>query len=82
MQSVIEKDEKLNSLNMTLTNVQNDLMVHALDRREQELENAVDFINDLADDEIIDIECGSCEPEDGEWSADHDGDDDGSSDAD
>ena len=60
--------EKLDGLNSTLMGVENELMGRALDRRDDQLDHAVDFINKAAEADAIDIECG------GEGEAEGEGD--------
>lgn len=61
MNDVKNKDsEKLNDLNNTLGNIENELLYKALDRSRGEAEKAYDFINQMADADLIDIECDDC----------------------
>jgi len=52
---------KLDELNSMLMKVENDLLKRGMDRRDAEIEHAYDFINELADDGTIGIDCSSCE---------------------
>ena len=67
------EDGKIKGLNQTLTSVENELMGRALDRRDKELDHALDCINRGAEAGVIDIQCGGedagAEPEDGELEA-------------
>ena len=56
------KDDKVAALNQTLTSVENELMGRALDRRDADLDHAVDCINRGAEAGVIDIECGEEPP--------------------
>lgn len=55
-----DKSSRLDDLNTTLMGVENDLMGRALERSRKEVEHAYDFINDAAEQGIIDIECSDC----------------------
>lgn len=61
-----EKDEKLNGLSGMLMGVENKLMGRALARDRAELDQATDFINDMADKDIINIDCTGGEGASGE----------------
>lgn len=52
------KDDKVGSLNQTLTSVENELMGRALDRRDAELDYAVDCIKKGVEAGVMEIECG------------------------
>lgn len=52
---------KLDELNSMLMKVENDLLKRGVDRRDAEIENAYEFINELADDGTINIDCHSCD---------------------
>jgi hypothetical protein len=52
------RDDKVAGLNQTLTSVENELMGRALDRRDGELDQALDCINRGAEAGVIDIQCG------------------------
>ena len=72
--------EKLQALNQTLIGVENELMARAIDRRDNDIDHCLDFINKAADDDAIDIKRGEGEaeeegevaPDDGEGSGDAD----------
>jgi len=70
-----EKDEKLNGLNTMLMGVENKLMGRALERDRAELDHATDFINNAAEQGVIDIDCtgGEDEGEGAEGSGDGSG---------
>lgn len=52
------KDEKVASLNQTLTSVENELMGRALDRRDDDLEVALDCITKAGEAGAIDVQYG------------------------
>jgi DNA invertase Pin-like site-specific DNA recombinase len=54
---------KLGELNKMLGDVETQLLYRSLDRTRGEVEHAYDFINQLADDGTIDIECAKCDDE-------------------
>jgi hypothetical protein len=58
-----KKNEKLGGLNSMLSTVENNLLRRSLDRAHVEVEHAYDFINQLADEGTIDIECAKCDQE-------------------
>jgi hypothetical protein len=66
------KDDKVDSLNQTLTSVENELMGRALDRRDSELDHALDCINRGAEAGVIDIQCGGEDSSDSDEAEDSD----------
>jgi hypothetical protein len=54
---------KLKDLYHMLGDVETHMLYRSLDRTRGEVEHAYEYINGLADDGIIDIECAKCDDE-------------------
>lgn len=53
-----KNNERLDDLNNTLGAIENKLLYRSLDRSREDAERAYDFINQMADAGLCDIDCG------------------------
>jgi hypothetical protein len=58
-----ETSGKIGELNKMLGPLENHLLHRSLDRTREEVEHAYEFINGLADEGVIDIDCAKCADE-------------------
>lgn len=55
-----ESNAKTKELNNLMMGVQNELYPRAVERREVAMDSAIDFINQMTDEGVIDIKCEEC----------------------
>jgi hypothetical protein len=51
-------NDRLDDLNNTLGSIENKLLYRSLERSREDAERAYDFINQMADADLCDIDCG------------------------
>ena len=70
------KVDKVAELNNMMMGIENELLTRAVERKDAQLDSATEFINGLASDGVIDVECSDCDDDDDSHDVAPDGDSD------